>query len=138
MKESMKAKDKLSVETIRSLLSAIQYEEMSKKVDSLSDAQSIAVLKSELKKQQESLEFAKNDNRTDLCTELERRIQCINAFLPKQMTEQELEKVIGEIVQSPEVSNMGAVMQRLKADFDGQYDGKMASSLAKRVLESRS
>ncbi|MCB0332567.1 MAG: GatB/YqeY domain-containing protein [Bdellovibrionales bacterium] len=134
MKEAMKAKDKLAVETIRSLLSALQYEEMNKKVDDLSDDQTIAVLKSELKKQKESLEYAVQDSREDLIAEAKARVACVEAFLPAQLSEEELEKILLKAKEEGEGENMGALMKYLGASYAGQYDGKTASAVAKRIL----
>ena len=60
MKSAMKAQDKLRLETIRSALSAIQYEEMQKGVDDLAAADCTAVLQREVKKRAEGIEFARN------------------------------------------------------------------------------
>ena len=133
MKSAMREKDKLSVETIRSLLSAIQYAEMNKKTDELSEEQTLQVINSELKKQKESLEYAEKDGRTEMIDETRLRIACIEQFLPSQLSEEKLSEVIKTFVQNNAGANVGQIMQYLKSDFGGQYDGKIASQLAKSV-----
>ena len=59
LKEAMKAREKTRVDTIRSLLAAIQYDEMQKEVEDLTKEESIAALRRELKKRVEGIEFAK-------------------------------------------------------------------------------
>ncbi len=134
MKNAMRAKDKLALETIRSLLSAIQYEEMAKKTESLSEAQTLAVMKAELKKQQESLEYAEKDNREDTVTEIKSRIACIEKFLPQQMSKEELTSEIEKIKAENPEANLGIVMKELGSKHAGQYDGKLASQLARDIL----
>ncbi len=134
MKEAMKAKDKIALETIRSLISAIQYEEMNKKVDSLTNDQAIAVLKSELKKQKESLEFAEKDSREDLIAEAKTRVSCVESFLPAQLSEEELEKILLDAKEQGQGDNIGALMKFLQGSYAGQYDGKAASAVARKIL----
>lgn len=136
MKESMKAKDKLAVETIRSLLSAIQYVEMEKKTDELSDEQCMAAMKGELKKQQESLEYAQKDGRAEMIDEVNKRIATIELFLPKQLSREELATEIEKIAGENPDANIGVIMKSLGASFPGQYNGKLASEVAKEVLNS--
>lgn len=134
MKNAMKAKDKLAVETIRSLLSALQYEEMAKKTDDLDEAQTLAVMKAELKKQQESLEYAEKDNRADTAQEIKARIACIEKFLPKQMSREEITTEIQKIQAENPDANLGIVMKELGSRHPGQYDGKLASTVAREIL----
>ena len=134
MKEAMKAKDKLGVETIRSLLSALQYEEMSKKTEDLSNEQSMAVIKGELKKQQESLEYAEKDGRDDLIAEAKARVATVEKFLPKQLSRDELASAIQKIKDSNPDANIGVVMKQLGTDYPGQYNGKLASEVAREIL----
>ena len=134
MKEAMKAKEKVKLQAIRGLLSALQYEEMQKGVDELPEAGAIAVLQTELKKRKESLEYAEKDGREDQINDINEEIALINSFLPQQLSEQELEQIIGDLKSADEGLNMGGAMKALKENYAGQYDGKLASSIAKKVL----
>lgn len=134
MKASMKARNNPRVQGIRGLLAAIQYEEMQKETDNLSEDQVTAVLKTELKKRKESLEYAEKDNRAEMIAEIKAEIALIESFLPQQLSDQDLEKIIVDLKNENPAANMGAIMKSLKEKFSGQYDGKMASDIAKRVL----
>lgn len=134
MKEALKAKDKVRLETIRSLLSEIQYEEMNKSVESLSDDAVLQVMQRELKKRREEYDFAEKGGRADLFDKLKLEIAAIEFFLPKQLSETELEKILTKMKSDTPNINMGAAMKTLKETFAGQYDGKVASDVAKRVL----
>lgn len=134
MKEAMKAKAKVRLQTIRSLLSALQYEEMQKGVDELEDKDGIAVLKSEIKKRKESLEFAEKDSREDQIADLNTEIATIEEFLPSQLSAEQLESIVLEMKsQDPEIQ-LGGIMKTLKDSYGGQYDGKLASEIARKLV----
>lgn len=130
--EAMKAKEKIRLDTLRNILSEIQYEEMQKKVDTLSDQDVITVLKREEKKRIESLEFSEKAGRVDMTADLKAELLVISSLLPSQLTESDLERIIKE--EAAKGLNMGLIMKALKDTYAGQYDGKLASEVAKRVL----
>jgi len=134
MKEAMKNREKEKLQTIRMLLSAIQYEEMKQNLDSLPEESVMAVLKSEMKKRRESLEFAQKDNREDIIETVKSEISTIEQFLPSQLSAEELEKIITQLKDSEDAANLGTVMKSLKENYAGQYDGKLASEIARKVL----
>ena len=134
LKTAMKAQDRLKMETIRSLLSEIQYEEMQKSVSELGATESLQVVQREVKKRQEAIQFEEQAGRTEQKEKLQKEIAILEEFLPKQMTGDDLEKVITSLKeQTPELS-LNVVMKHLKDNYTGQYDGKSASEIAKRVI----
>ena len=99
------------------------------------NAETIAMIKKFLKKVNETL--ALMDEMGKDKTETLREKEILESLLPKQLSEEELEKVIVEIVATlPDKSprQMGAVMAELKKKYDGQFDGKTASGLVKKAL----
>lgn len=134
VRAAMKAKDRVRLDTVRMLLSAVQYEEMQKKADSLSEEQSAAVLQREVNKRKEEIEYAEKAGRADQKERLIQEIACIEEFLPKQLSPAELEKIITDLKSANPSVNMGGVMKALKESYAGQYDGKIASEAAKKVL----
>lgn len=134
MKSAMKARDAVRLSTIRSLLAAIQYQELQREVESLTDDETLAIIQSEIKKRNEESEYAKQAKRDDLLTKLDQEIAALRTFLPKQLTEGELEKIVASIKSETPATNVGAVMKVLKERYSGQYDGKLASEVAKRLL----
>ncbi len=133
LKEAMKAKDKVRLETIRALMSAITYEEIEKKSDPLPEDQCLAILQREVKKRREEIEFAEKAGRPELLDKLEQEIATIETFLPKQLSASELEKIIGDLKQNTPGLSLGVAMKSLKESYGGQYDSKLASDIAKRV-----
>lgn len=134
LKEAMKARDQVKMDTLRGLLSAIQYEEIQAGVNDLDPAGIITVLKREVKKKQEEIEFAKQSGRAEAIERSQKDLTVLEAFLPKQMSAADLEGHIKSFTASTPGANMGSIMKFLKEKFDGQYDGKLASELAKKLI----
>jgi uncharacterized protein YqeY len=134
VKEALKARDKTRLDTLRLLLSAIQYEELEKKTEPLPTEGIISVLQREVKKRREEIEYAQQAGREEQLAKLNQEIQILEEFLPKQLSAGDLEKTIVELKQQNAGANMGAIMKLLKERHAGQYDGKLASEIAKRVL----
>ena len=134
LKTAMKAREQVKVETIRSLISAITYEEIEKKSEPLPKEACLLVFQRELKKRKEELEFAEKAGRQELLTKLGVEMAVIENYLPKQLSPQDLEKTLTDMKASNAEMNMGVAMKALKEKFAGQYDSKMASEMAKKIF----
>jgi len=129
---AMKARQAVRVETIRAVLTAIQYEEVATGTEELGSNAVVEILKRELKKRREELEYVAKA-RPDGVAKINEEIATIEEFLPKQMSTAELESVITQIKEGNPAANMGIVMKMLKEQHSGMYDSKMASELAKKI-----
>jgi uncharacterized protein len=134
MKVAMKAKEREKLQTIRSVLSAIQYLEMEE--GDLDDKAIIGVLKSELKKRQEEQEFAQKAGRLEQLPVLEEEIATIRLFLPKQISSETIKEFIATTYPDTSGIKIGVVIKSLNEAFPGQVDGKMASQIIKDALSS--
>jgi uncharacterized protein YqeY len=134
LKLAMKAQDRLRLDTIRAALSEIQYEEMQKNVQELSDAENLTVVQREVKKRHEAIQFAEQASRAEEKTKLQAEIAILEGFLPKQLSSDDLEKIIIDVKNSVAGASMPVIMKHLKDNYAGQYDGKSASEIVKRVL----
>jgi uncharacterized protein len=134
LKEAMKAKDAARLSVIRTLLSAIQYEEMESSTDGLAETAVVALVKREIKKRQEELEFAEKADRAEQIASLHAEVAILEGFLPRQLSEQQIEKILEPLVDQAGENGMGVLMKHLKDNHAGQYDGKLASSVVKRLL----
>lgn len=134
LKQAMKAKDKVRLDTIRSILSEMQYEEMQKSVDELAPNEQLAIVQRELKKRQEALTFEEQANREDAKAQLVAEIAVIEQLLPKQLSVSDLEKIVSDLKAATPDLSLNVVMKHLKETYAGQYDGKSASDVAKRLL----
>ena len=134
LKVAMKAQDKLRLETIRSALSEIQYEEMQKSVNELGATESLQVVQREVKKRQEAIQFEEQAGRAEAKEKLVKEIAILEEFLPRQISSDDLEKIIVTLKEQTPGLSLNVVMKHLKDSYAGQYDGKSASEIAKRVL----
>jgi uncharacterized protein YqeY len=134
LKDSMKKRDGVRTETVRSLLSAIQYLEMEKSVEELSAEESVGVVQREAKKRREEIEFAEKAGRGETVSSLERELAIIEEFLPKQLSRPEIVAILTELSAGLSSKNLGELMKLLKERHAGCYEGKMASEVAREVL----
>jgi uncharacterized protein YqeY len=134
LKEAMKAKDSVKLAVIRGILSEIQYDEMNKGVSEATAADVTAVLQREIKKRKEEVEFAQKANRNELIEKLDLEIKIIEGYLPEQMSAEALKNFFAELKQKDGSANRGTAMKALKDAFSGQYDGKIAATVAQEVF----
>ena len=134
VKDALRARDQIRLNTIRGVLSEIQYEEMQKQTDALDETATVAIIQRELKKRKEEIDFATQAKRDDLIAKLHQEIAILEGFLPKQLSADELRSLLEQLKLSGGASNMGAAMKLLKEKHSGQYDGKVASEVAKQVF----
>lgn len=132
VKDAMRAKDKVKLETLRIALTAIQYEEINK--GELADEPIVQILKSEIKKRRESIELIEKTGRAEAVLTIKEEIAALEVFLPKQLSSAELEKIILDMKVANPAANMGVAMKELKEKYAGLYDAKLASDLAKKLL----
>lgn len=134
MKEALKAKQKIRLETVRGMLAAMQYEQIQKGIDELPEADCVAMLQREIKKRRESMEFAEKAGRQEMIDRLKEEIGIIEGYLPQQISPEKLSEMISAMKKENPTINMGGVMKALKEKYAGQYDSKLASDLAKKLL----
>ena len=139
MVEAMKNKDKDSVSTLRLLKSAIDLYLINNKMDrhDASDEVVIEVISKQVKTHKESIEQFKAGNRQDLIDGLNREIELLSKYLPEQLTEEELNKIIDEVfdkVKPTSMKDMGAIMKEIKPLVTGKADMKEVNNIIKSKL----
>jgi len=107
---------------------------MQKSVDELAPNEQLAIVQRELKKRQEALTFEEQANREDAKAQLVAEIAVIEQLLPKQLSVSDLEKIVSDLKAATPDLSLNVVMKHLKETYAGQYDGKSASDVAKRLL----
>lgn len=101
------------------------------------DAEVIAVIKKFIKNNDECMMSAGDRRDGDWCDRLSIERDVLDLFLPKQLTADELKEIVGGFVAANGIAGpkgTGLVMKMLKEQYDGLYDGKMASTIVKQVL----
>jgi uncharacterized protein YqeY len=84
LKIAMKARDQVRLDTIRSLMAAIQYEEMQKETEDLPGDSILAIIRSEIKKRKEETDFAQKASRPELVEKLAKELSILEEFLPSR------------------------------------------------------
>ncbi len=138
MKEAMKAKDKIRLETIRGLRAQLKNAEIDKGRP-LSEEEEIQVLMSAVKKRKESIEQFRAVNRLDRAAEEEQELKIIQQYLPEQMSEEEITRLVDQVIQEVGASSprdIGKVMGKIMPQVKGRADGKLVQSIVKKKLEN--
>ena len=136
--EAIRSRDELTSGTIRMVLTAITNEEVSgKTARTLSDAEIIAVLSREAKKRREAAEAFADAGRADRAAQEKSEGEVIARYLPEQLSEDEIKKLITDAIAQTGASGpagMGQVMKLISPQTAGKADGGMVSSLVKAAL----
>lgn len=138
MKEAMKAKDEATLRGLR----AIKAEIIKAKTEpgangQISEDGELKLLQKLVKQRKDSLEIYNQQNRADLAQKEQEEIAIIEKFLPAQMSEQELEAAVKEIIAqvgAKSAAEMGKVMGVATKQLAGKADGKAISTATKKLL----
>lgn len=139
MKEAMKAHDKDSLNTIRLLKSAIDMYLVNNKMErnSCSDEIVIDIVSKQVKTHKESIEEFKKGNRQDLVDKLLKEIDLLSKYLPKQLTEEEINSEIDKVfdkVKPTSMKDIGLIMKELTPIFKGKADMKTVNEIVRSKL----
>jgi uncharacterized protein YqeY len=136
--EAIRSSDKVVSGTIRMVLTAITNEEVSgKEARVLTDDEVITVLSREAKKRREAAEEFAKAGRTDKAAEEKAEGEVIAKYLPAQLSEDDIKKLIAGAIASTGAAgpaDMGKVMGAIKPQIAGKADGALVSSLVKAAL----
>jgi uncharacterized protein YqeY len=137
--DAIRSKDVVKSGTVRMLLAAITNEEVAGKAAKvLTDAEIITVLSREAKKRREAVEAYTQAKRDDLANKEKEEAAVIALYLPEQLSEADIKKLITEAIAETNASGpagMGLVMKALQPKIAGKADGGFVSSLVKAALK---
>ena len=137
MKEAMKNKDKNKLLALRNMISTIK----AKQIDSgktLTNDESIKIVQGIAKKLKDSITQYKNGNREDLAETEQIELNFVKSYLPEQLTENDLRKIVQEVITesgATSMTDMKNVMTLLMPKIAGKGDGKLASNLVREILQ---
>ena len=143
-KKALKARDKAKISTFRLILSSIKDLEISnrsgpnKKVTDNEDIKKL--LKKMIKQRSESIEIYKKNNRQDLSEVEEGEVQVLTSYLPKQLSEEETNKVCKETIKkigANSIKDIGKIMGELKKNYSNIIDFSKAGSILKALLNKQ-
>ncbi len=138
IKEAMKAKDKVALESLRAIKSALLLARTETGSEAeMSEEAEVQLVQKLVKQRKDSAAIFIEQGRNDLAEPELAQIAVIEKFLPEQLSEEEIEKVVVMIIESTGASgmkDMGKVMGMVSKELAGQADGKTISTIVKRKL----
>lgn len=141
-KDAMRSKDELRLSVLRMVSSAIHNKEIEKraksgKVEELTEEETVAVVRSEVKKRRDAIIEFEKGNRKDLADKESAELKILEGYLPQELSDEEIEKIVKEVTAEFGVGDpkqfgrvMGEVMKRAR----GQASGDRVSAVVKRLL----
>lgn len=137
LKSAMKEKNVNKKNAVQMVRTAILQIEKDKGIE-VSDEQIIDIIAKEVKKRKDSLSDYEKADRQDLISQIKEEISTLEEYLPKQLTDKELEeeiKKIINIVEATTIKDMGKVMKEAKTTIGAKADGKRINEIVRKILE---
>lgn len=133
LQTAMKARLAEKVSVLRDVMTAIKNLKVDKMAKELSEAEIVGLIRKEASKRTEAIEFARKANRSDLIAKNESERDLLDAYLPQQMSAEQLEAAVRGIAVELGSNQIGPIMAKLRERHGGQFDGKLASEIVRRL-----
>ena len=136
LKQSMKNKEQIRKSVVILIRSAIKQKEVDERVE-VSEEDVLAIISKQMKQRKDALEEFKKAQREDLILQTEQEIEILTQYLPKQLTDDELESIIQEIINqigASTMKDMGKIMGLATPKVQGRADGRRINEIAKKFL----
>jgi hypothetical protein len=137
LKDAMKEKDEIKKNTVQMVRAAILQVEKDKAIE-LDDNQIIDIIAKESKKRKDAaVEFEKS-GREDLMKQNDRELEILSAYLPKQLSKEEISEIVKNIISkvgATSIKEMGIVMKNAKEEMGASADGKTINEIVKELLK---
>ena len=137
MYAAMKSKDKVKATILRSLLSNLKKIEIEKK-EPIAEPEYLSIVKKMVKQLKESIDLYSQAGRIELAEKEKSELSIIEAYLPKQFSEEEISELIKNIISeisAKNISDIGKVMAIVMKKGGGKVDGGIANRIAKELLQ---
>jgi hypothetical protein len=138
MKEAMKTKDKVALESLRAIKSELLLiQTKSAASEELTQDDELKLLQKLVKQRKDSAAIYKEQGREDLAEPELAQVEVISQFLPVQMSEEDVKNAVAEIIKSvgaTSMKDMGNVMAEASKQLAGKTDGKSISTAVKQLL----
>ncbi len=135
---AMRANDEVGKLVLRSLLSAMNYYKIELQKE-LSDEDAARVISKEVKKHKESIEMFKKAGRLELVEKEQKEMNVLSAYLPKQISREEVEKIIkakSEELKAKNELNMGNLMKTVMGELREKADGKIVKEIVDQIFKT--
>ncbi|ROL55989.1 GatB/YqeY domain-containing protein [Bacteroidetes/Chlorobi group bacterium Naka2016] len=141
LKKAIKEGDQIRMDALRSIRASILEFKKSGIGREMNEEDEIKILNSLAKKRKEAIEMYEQGGRTDLAEKERKELEIIKQFLPEQLSEEEIRKIVASIIQelnASSPSDLGKVMGRAMKDLKGKADGSLVQSIARELLTQTS
>jgi len=136
LRAAMRRNDEVRKNALRVAITEIKNAEIAK-IGELTDDEAMAVLRTELKRRREAIAELEQANRPDLLTDAKAQLDVLNAYLPQQMSREQIAEVARSVLAgmgSPGPQHMGQVMKQMMAELKGKADGKLVQDVVRELL----
>lgn len=137
LKVAMVAKDTLKVNTIRFVQAAVKNREIDLRPHPITPEEVMAVFKKLVKQRKESIDQFQAAGRQDLVDQETAELKILEAYLPAQLSREQIEKIVSDVVQelgASSIKDMGTVMKETVNRTQGLADNKLVSELIRAQL----
>ncbi len=137
IKIAMKTKDQLRKNVITMIRADIKQIEVDKRVE-LSDEDVIEIISKQAKQRKDSIEEFRKGCRDDLAQQAEDELKVLMEYLPEQLSEEEIEAVIKEVITdtgATSMKDMGKIMAAAMPKLKGRADGKIVNQIVRNILQ---
>lgn len=135
-REALKAKEEVRTLCLRTLKTEVKNKQIEKGYE-LTDEEMSGVISSLVKKSKQAAEEFRNGGREDLARKEEQEIEILSRYLPKQLTTEEIENILREIIAEVSASSpkdLGKVMKVAMRRMAGKAQGKEVNEIARKLL----
>ena len=144
LKEAMKLRNSMKVDTLRMLKSALNYYKIEKKLEEFKDEDVLTIIYRQVKQHKESIESFEKSGREDLIEKEKKELAILEEYMPAQASDEEINRVVIEAIKevgAASKKDFGKIMKTVMEKLKGKADGKLISQkvgeeLAKKEQEN--
>lgn len=140
LKEAMRAKDSIRLGALRLILTAVKNKEKELRRE-LEEREVLQIVSNQIKQRKDSIEQYRKGGREDLVQKEEQELEILQAYMPQQLSEEELEKLVTETIKevgATSVKDLGKVMKAIMPRIAGRANGKVVNQMVRAQLSSTS
>lgn len=133
---ALKAGEKFKLSVLRMLKSEIKNAEINKR-DALDETELLSIIKKQVKVRKDSREEYLSYNREDLADNLAKEIDILSKYLPEELTDEELSKIVDDIIleeKPTDIKQMGTIIKLVQTKYGARADMKKVSNLVRDAL----
>ena len=134
LQSAMKARATEKMEVLRGVITAIKNLKVEKQIRELPEADIAGLVRKEINKRTEAAEFARQANRPELVAKNESEKRLLEAYVPSQLDADALGAIITQLSAELGTTQIGPIMAKLRERHAGQFDGKLASELIRKLV----